>query len=76
MVHQDMALADELVHGNEFDGLDNATANALHDDLGGFANIDDLEDFLRGFEASDEDEASFATQGDSDVGGDPIDTVH
>lgn len=72
MVHQDMAVDQELVHND----IDSDTANALHDDLGGFANIDDLEDFLRNFSDGEEDTATLETQGNDDIGGEPVTTVH
>lgn len=92
MVNQNMAVDKELVHGIphtiDFD-IDADFANSAGlvndelradvfggEDLGGFSSIEDLEDFLRTFEAGSEDEASLATQGDDDVGGEPLTTVH
>lgn len=58
------------------DGGKYETTDNLGDDLGGFSSIDDLEDFLRTFEAGSEDEATVSTQGEGDVAGEPLSTVH
>lgn len=85
MVHQDLAMAEKLDNVQYDPVLDghpdhisepfNDTADSS-DDLHGFASAEDLEDFLRNFSEGDAEEASCETQGNADVGGEPITTIH
>lgn len=70
MVKEHMPVAEKLVHPDHVSEPFNDT-----DELGGFASIDELEDFLRNFSEGSETEASLATQGEADVGGTPVSGV-
>lgn len=89
MVNQNMAADQELVHDDsafeaEFakHGLDTELHDDLRadvfggEDLGGFESLDDLNDFLAKFDTGTDEEAMVQTQGDADIGGEPLTTVH
>lgn len=77
MVTENLAMAEERLCATPTgaaDGDHNAYDNPS--DLGAFVSTDELEEFLRNFDGGEAEEASLQTQGDADVGGEPITTVH
>lgn len=71
MVTENLGLAEELVRDPSED-----TLRDLLNDHGAFASGDELDEFLRTFDEGQEDEAHLQVQGEGDIGGEPLSTVH